>query len=167
VTSKCGGGSVNKCTNDIVKEKYEMYVKMLYHVCFLYLKNRQDSEDAVQETFYRLICHSKKFIDSVHEKRWLLCVAKNICKNILKEKNRQYISLDDSNISTTFDTTNLEIICSINSLKEKYRDVILLYYFEGYDINEIAAILGIGISTVKMRLSRAKNMLRIELEDSL
>ena len=128
-------------TKEIITEKYNLHGKMLYRICMVYLRNKQDAEDAVQDTFYQLMCHPQKFADSIHEKRWLICVAKNICRNMLKEKRRQDAVYDDSLLTADFDDTDIEIMSSVNSLKEKYRDVIMLIYFENYSVEEISSLL--------------------------
>lgn len=151
-------------TKEIISEKYNLYGKMLYRLCVVYLRNKQDAEDAVQDTFYQLMCHPKKFTDSVHEKRWLICVAKNICKNMLKKKHMQDVSYDDSLLTADFNDSDIEIMSSVNSLKEKYRDVIILFYFENYSVEEISGLLGVNVSAVKMRLKRARDILKVELE---
>ena len=152
-------------TKDTVSEKYKLYGKMLYRTCIVYLKNRYDAEDAVQETFYKLMLNSKNFTDPLYERKWLFCVTKNICKNMLKSKHRSQVTYDDTLAMSTENNTDNEILNLVNALKDKYRDVVLLYYFEGSDVNETAMTLGISVSAVKMRLKRARELLKIELEE--
>lgn len=158
---------MDKGVKEAISTKYLLYSKMIYQTCMIYLKNRQDAEDAVQETFYKLMLRSKSFFDLSHERRWLFCVAKNVCKNMLKAKRRSEVAYDDIYEKTVFNDADKEILDCVYSLKYKYRDVVMLYYFKENNVKEIASILGIGTSAVKMRLKRAREILKIEMEESL
>lgn len=74
---------------------YERHSKTVYRVCFAFMKNHADTEDAVQETFFRLIRKQPTFETPEHEKAWLIRTASNICKNELKHWRRKQTALDD------------------------------------------------------------------------
>ena len=75
---------VIKIPSDKTEEKLEMYADMLFRICFVMLKNENDAEDAVQNTFLKYINKAPEFESPEHEKAWLIVTARNECKNQLK-----------------------------------------------------------------------------------
>ena len=137
---------------------------MLFQITFSYLGNKYDCEDVLQEAFIKLCYHASEFLDEEHEKRWLIRVTINLCKNHLKSFwNRKKISING--LEEYFTTEEeIEIMSDIIALPEKYKSAILLHYISGYKIAEIAEILNITESAVKMRLKRGREKLKIELD---
>ena len=128
------------------------------------LCNEHDASDAVQETFIKYMEHKKEFHDPEHEKAWLLRVNINICKNMMR-----FYRLHPT---TGFDTINLsyqedkdyELMSALLRLRKQAKEVLILYFIEGYRNKEIAAILGISENAVKKRLERAKKELMKEYD---
>ena len=154
-----------------VEETINKYSDLLYKTSFLMLKNQQDSEDIVQETFIAYIKNNPEFNDEEHKKAWLLKVAQNKCKNLLKShKIRAYVPFDDveevipGEDEEIYKEDTVELL-EISNLSYKYKSVITLYYIENYSIEETARILDISVSAVKMRLKRGREKLRIEFKD--
>lgn len=138
----------------------ESYGNSLYRLCSVMTGNREDAQDAVQESFLRYIAKAPDFNDEEHEKAWLIRVAANICKDILRQrKHRSFVSLDEiRNLGSS--ENNAQILGMLISLEEKYRIVIHLHYVEGYKSREISAMLGITEAAVKKRLQRGRETLR-------
>lgn len=138
----------------------EEYGNSIYRLCTVMLQNREDALDAVQESFLRYMTKAPDFNDNEHEKAWLIKVATNICKDMLRwRKHTSFLSLDEiRNIGTGED--NAQILGMLVSLEEKYRIILHLYYVEGYKTDEISAMLGISSSSVRKRLQRGRDMLR-------
>ena len=136
------------------------YGNSIYRLCSVMTGNREDASDAVQECFLKYVEKAPEFNDSEHEKAWLIRVASNICKDILrKRKHQSFVSLDEiRNLSTSED--NAQILEMLVSLEDKYRIVIHLHYAEGYKAGEIASMLGITEAAVKKRLQRGREALR-------
>ena len=135
------------------------------------LKNQQDVEDVVQETFIAYIKNNPEFNDEEHKKAWLLKVAQNKCKNLLKShKIRAYVPFDDveevipGEEEELYKEDTVELL-EISNLSYKYKSVITLYYIENYSIEETARILDLSVSAVKMRLKRGREKLKIEFKD--
>ena len=135
------------------------------------LKNQQDSEDVVQETFIAYIKNNPELNDEEHKKAWLLKVAQNKCKNLLKShKIRAYVPFDDveevipGEDEEIYKEDTVELL-EISNLSYKYKSVITLYYIENYSIEETAKILDLSVSAVKMRLKRGREKLKIEFKD--
>ena len=87
-------------TDKEVEEIYKRNVDTVYRVCFMYMKNKHDTEDMVQNTFLKLISYNKEFINSNHEKAWLIVTATNLCKDFYKSKwsKRENIDGFENNI---------------------------------------------------------------------
>lgn len=136
------------------------YGNSLYRLCSVMTGNREDADDAVQESFLKYVEKAPDFNDSEHEKAWLIRVASNICKDILrKRKHQSFINLDEiRNFGICED--NAQILELLVSLEEKYRIVIHLHYVEGYKAREIASMLGVSESAVKKRLQRGREALK-------
>jgi len=146
--------------------KYEAYGRVLYRLCLVYLRSAEDAEDVMQEAFIKLLFHAPRFADAAHEKRWLLRVAVNACKNKLGTAYRRRTQpLDGADIPAGIAPEDSAVLDAVMALPEKYRAAIHLHYFEGYAVGEVAHMLGIGESAVKMRLSRGRALLRLELEE--
>lgn len=147
-------------------EKYQLYGEMIYRLSMVYLNSIMDSEDVMQEIFMKLLYKAPAFNDAEYEKRWVLRITINACKNKLNEswrKNRQSFNEEIYTLSTEEDYFIAETILALPS---KLKAPIHLYYFERYKVNEIAQIIGISSSAVKMRLKRGRDILKLELEDN-
>lgn len=152
-------------TREWIIEKYEQYKTMLFRISFSYLGNKTDCEDILQEVFIRLCYHAPDFNTKDDEKRWIIRVTINLCKNHLKcFWNRHKAYLEEADDYTVEQKEN--ILSDILRLPEKYKTVILLYYFSGYQVQEISGFLRISEGAVKMRLKRGRDLLKIELEEA-
>lgn len=140
---------------------YAAYGPMVYRLAMVYLGCSADAEDVTQEAFIRLLYHAPAFADAEHEKRWLLRVTVNLCRNQLKGFWRKRAVTLDLDIE---DPESLGVLETIVELPEKYKAPILLHYCEGYSVAEVGEILRLGQSAVKMRLKRGRELLKLELE---
>ena len=153
-------------TDKEIADIYERHKQTVYRVCYAYLKNAMDTEDAVQETFFRLIRKNPRFASQEHEKAWLIRTAVNICKDELKRKRRGDESIDDHpDLQSPETAESSGVLEAVLGLPERYRTVIYLYYYEGYDSAEIAGILKKPKSTVRNDLSDARKILKERLGD--
>ena len=133
-------------------------------VSLIMLKNESDAEDVVQETIIKYYQKSPVFVDSEHEKAWLIVTASNLCKDSLKKWWRKHEDLDDyANILPAADPKEDSAVEAVLNLPPKYKDVVYLYYYEGYSTAEIARHLKSPEATVRSRLSRARTILKDQL----
>ena len=146
-------------SSDYLEEIYKRNVDTVYRVCYIYLKNVQDTQDAVQETFIRLMEKDITFTSEEHEKYWLIRVSVNICKNMLSHWSRKNVEIEKADRVTVSKETD-EIIDEISKLPDKLKIVIYLHYYDGYTSEEIGKMLHITASAVRNRLQRAKTMLK-------
>lgn len=157
-------------TEQRIHEIYCRNIDMVYRICFLYLKNEQDAYDAAHETFIRLIQKNPEFADREHEKAWLIRVAVNYCKDMLKswwKRNWNGNGIpEEQKIFQMFpeETLDSPVLEAVLALPVRYKALIYLHYYEGYTVTEIGSILGQNPSTLRGRLARAKEILRKELE---
>ena len=109
---------------------YEMYVNDIYRLCFSFMKNHMDAEDAVQETFLKYY-HSEKTFDTLeHKKAWLIVTASNQCKDMLKHWWRQRKNIEDyKNVLDDNSTKTDEMLAIIIELPDKYKTSIYLLFY--------------------------------------
>ena len=148
---------VQKC--GCAREAVERYGDMLYRICLLTLRNSADAEDAVQETFIKYIQKSPEFNDGEHEKAWLITVATNKCRDMLRYRSRHQTESEELLLTYAIEKEESGILDALMELSEKYKTPLMLFYIDGYKIDEIAGIMGISVSAAKMRLSRGRKLL--------
>lgn len=144
------------------------YGDSLLRMCFLYLRDMRLAEDAVQDTFIKVYQHYVTFRGNSSEKTWIMRIAINVCKNYLRSswwKRIDYTAaLDQIPAAEAVQLEDDSLLVMIMSLPAKYREVILLYYYQELKIREIAVVLQLKESTVSVRLKRAREKLRIRWE---
>ncbi len=161
-----------KMNQDDFSRLYDLYANDVIRVCYFYLKDMQRAEDICQDTFIKLISSSTT-LEAGKEKSWLLKVAINRCKDYWKSSWFKRVTLGDD----SFDFTNLsiehdhddvkqELLSAISKLPPKFKETVLLHYYQGLGINEISNVLNISPGTVSSRLSRAREKLAISLRGS-
>lgn len=168
-----------------IEEIVRKYSNMLYKICIVMLCDEQDVQDAIQETFCRLIEKKPGFENEEHEKAWLIHVATNICRDMMRFKIRHpKVSIEAigsiESIKSMESTGTIEelsaylvaseyreTITELLKLPIKQRTVIYLHYVEEYQVKEIADILKITQYAVKKRLQRGREQLRILLKEEV
>lgn len=148
------------------KALFDLYSKALFNIGVRLLGNREDAADVTQETFIDAFMKLNQFEYKSTLGAWLKRIMVNKSVNCL---NRRKIHYDiDGDFPETIDENQdedlehmmIRLNTSLKELPEGCRVVFTLFYFEGYDHNEIASILNVSVSTSKSQLSRAKSMLR-------
>ncbi|MFG6370035.1 MAG: sigma-70 family RNA polymerase sigma factor [Lachnospiraceae bacterium] len=150
-----------------VQELATLYQRNLFAVAFNICKNAQDAEDIVQDTFVQYYTTRKEFESAQHIRAWLIRVAVNKAKNVTRTFwRRNKVSIEDYMETLIFETPEAEnLFETVMHLPEKYRIVIHLYYYEDYAVREIADILKLSESNVKIRLSRGRALLKEALKE--
>ena len=143
-----------------IKELVENYSTLIFRVSYCILGNRDDAEDAVQETLLRYLTKAPEFESEEHRKAWLIKVSANISKNMMLFRlRRETIDIDDvKNIG--IQENDYEIFELIMNLPAKYKIVLTLYYIEGYKSKEIAEIIDISEEAVRKRLQKGRELLK-------
>lgn len=149
---------------DISKKDIERvmddYGNILFRLCLIMLGNASDAEDAVQETLIKYLQKAQEFKDKEHEKAWLLKVASNKCRDMIRFRTR-HMTVDIESIKeVTKDSSDSGILEALMTLPEKFRIVLVLYYVEQCKTEEIADMIGKSASAVKMRLQKGCRLLK-------
>ena len=142
-----------------VEEIVCKYGNILFRLCLITVGNVSDAEDIVQETMVKYLLKSPKFENEEHEKAWLIKVATNKCRDILRYKKKHPMVDMEEIMEVTKDAADSEIMDALMTLPEKFRIVLILYYVEEYTVKEIAGFIGKSQSAVKMRLQKGRRML--------
>lgn len=138
----------------------DKYGNMLFRICLVILCNTNDAEDVVQDTFITYLTKSPTIHDSEHEKAWLITVATNRCKNLRRFNfMHKHIDINDLQLHCK-DEENYGLLEQLMKLPGKHKPVLLLYYVEGYKVDEISSVLNISTSAVKKRLQRGRELIR-------
>lgn len=152
-------------TDKEIAEIYERHRLTIYRVCFAFMKNPADTEDAVQDTFIRLIRKGPSFENVGHEKAWLIRTAGNLCKNSLRHwwRKREDLTLHQGQLANDSNPEIDETLSAVLGLPDRYKTAVYLYYYEGYNSVEISRILGRPPSTVRNHLHEARALLKKKL----
>ena len=147
------------------KDLYQEHFPAIYKIAFSYMKNSFDSEDAAHETFLRLMKNEKPFKDAEHVTAWLYTTVTNICRDMLRHKNRSDGNIEDFAFLAAEQKEPSGLREAIMALPDAYKTAVYLYYYEGYSTKEIAGLLGRPNETVKTWLKRARAQLKEQLGD--
>jgi RNA polymerase sigma factor, sigma-70 family len=144
------------------------YHTELLRMAFFYLKDTHLAEDAVQEAFIRAYKYQGQFKGNCSEKTWVTQITINVCKSFLKSSWSKNVGDEEALNSITVEDETVKIddtvILEVMKLPAKYKDVILLFYYQDLRIKEISSAFKIPERTVATRLSRAREMLNKKLK---
>lgn len=138
----------------------------ILRLAYSYLHNQSDAEDILQDTLLKYMQAAPAFEGEEHEKAWLLRVAANLSKNKIQyNKIREADKLEETLVAE--DRKDLSFVWNVvKRLPPKYREVIHLYYYEGYPTKEISAILKRKESSVRSDLKRGRERLKESLKEA-
>lgn len=141
-------------------ETVRKYAPIVHSACVMRLGNAYDADDCFQNTFLKLFTSSPEFNEEEHLKAWLLRVAINECRKYIRD-NRRTVPLDSvcEQAIPPPDDAN-DISWALMRLEPKYREVLYLYYAEGYNTEEIARILDKNHNTVRTIMRRGRDKLK-------
>lgn len=149
------------------EDAMEKYRDNVFAAAFSILKNPDDADDIVQETFLAYHREIKDFESEEHIRAWLLRVAINKAKNESRKLFRRAgVPLEEYMETLIFETPAAEnLFEEVMKLPSKYRIVLHLFYYEDYSVKDISAMLGASESNVKVRLNRGRKLLKGLLEE--
>ncbi len=154
---------------------YRQYCDGMYGVAMRILKNSNDAEDVVQESFIKAFQRIDQFKGEVTFGAWLKRIVVNGSIDFLKSKNQRTVELNERYLQITDEEdwhieegiSLEEVKKTIEELPDKYRYVVQLFLVEGYDHSEIAQILKITEAASRTRLLRGKTQLKESLKDKV
>ena len=137
------------------------YADAILRLSYTYLKNTQDAQDICQTVFVKLLAEPREFESAEHERAYVLRMAANACKDLLKSPwRRRTCGLDAVLEVPAPEAGDGTVLAAVNELPTHYRTVIYLFYYEGYQAAEIGKILGVPTATVHTRLARGRARLK-------
>ena len=146
-------------TKDQLEDYFKRYYALCYRVAFTQVK-------AHAEVFVKLLRYQPDFINSEHEKAWLIRVTMNLCKDWNKNKwNHATIGIEKvpeaekAHFHVPFVVED-ETLWAVLELPEKYKNCLYLFYYEDYSIKEIAELLEKPENTIKTNLRRGREALK-------
>lgn len=150
------------------------YRRSLLTRCFLYLRNRQDAEDAAQETELRVFCAIRKFRGDSSFRTWLFAIADRQCHDQARKRSRYLLSdhvrdlIEIHEDSLRYLVENKADSQLVSGVLERFprrdRDILMLRFYLDFSLQDISEYLGIGLSATKMRLYRALELFGTRLE---
>ena len=147
-------------------ENIDKYKEQLYIIAYAILKNETDTEDAVCNAILKAYEHLNELKNPQSFKSWMITITKNEALHI--KRKRLNLPGDDKveeMLSPVLDSYN-ELWDVVQNLKEEYRLVIVLFYYNNLSLKEISKVLNIPIGTVKSRLNRGRELLKTVLDEN-
>jgi len=165
---------IEECKSNNKRAQIELYRKYnqgMYNIAMRFLKNPDNADDIIQESFLSAFKNIYQFKAEVTFGAWLKKIVIHKCLNFLKKKELDVITLDESyafnlekedDDNWEFDNSIVldDVKTSIDKLPDKYKFVLMLYLIEGYDHEEISEILNISVVASRTQLMRGKIKLR-------
>ena len=154
------------------EEMVRTYSDMVYGVAMRYVRNKADADDVYSDVFYRYFNKERTFESEEHRKYWLLRVTVNCSKNVLAGRRYDEELSDDMFGDVSLSGTEaaqeelMDLRKALKNLREDYREVIELYYLNGFNTREIAGMLQRSENTVKSHLLRGRQKLKELLIES-
>lgn len=155
---------------------YSLYKNLLFRIAYDILNNVQDSEDAVQDAFFKIAENLDKIADedSPQTRNFAVVITRNICFNVLRKRKRytetdideENVCADSSAEDEALSRLGMETLeRALERLPEKYRDILYLTVYEEMSLHEAAKLLGITYENAKSRVKRARKKISVILEE--
>lgn len=155
--------------NEAIERMVKEWQLPLLRLCYIQLHDEVLAEDAVQETFIKAFRGWSQFRGQSSEKTWLTKIAINTCKDLLRGTWFRHIDrrvtpdmLPEAVLQPT--EIQLDLTLAVMNLPQRYREAIVLYYYQNMDTSEIGEVLGITQPSVSNRLKKGREILRKALE---
>lgn len=160
----------------LLTEWMDAYGNDILRLCYTYVHSWQTAEDLAQETFIKLYRHFTDFRGEAQIKTYIYAIAINVCKDYISSWRYKKVLISNTfqQVLKTKETTESKVVqqsekeqlvAKIEQLAPKYKDVLLLFYYADYSLQEISEVLDLPVNTVKTRLKRARGQLKDLLED--
>lgn len=143
---------------------FTTYKNMVFRLAISQTRNQTYAEDILGEVFLRLVKNIEKLHSEEHIKSWLIRTTINCSKTYLKKMSRECLSVPEDLPCFSEPEIN-DVYTAVSALREKYRTVIHLFYFEDMKIKDISRVMRQSESATKMQLKRGKEMLKTILRD--
>lgn len=159
-------------TEQILERLMREYGDSVFRMCFLYLKDYHLAEDATQETFIKAMRSYDSFLHNSKEKTWLIRIAINTCKNVMRTRWFRFPMIDiekqqhlDAHNSIDELIEKDSVSNAIMSLKRNDRELIILYYYQELSVKEISFIMNKKENAINQQLRRVRKKLKDYLKE--
>ncbi|MCT8978099.1 sigma-70 family RNA polymerase sigma factor [Clostridium sp. CX1] len=164
-----------------IEKLIDEYGNDVLRIAYIYLKDKYLAEDAFQEVFVKVYKNLNKFQGNSSVKTWILSITMNTCKDILRSSWLKRIVFNQDQKLFNCDTNILdnpdeevikqfeynELLKEVMKLPKKYKEVVILFYYEEVSTAEISKILCIPEGTVRSQLFRAREILKYNLDGKI
>ena len=166
----------------IFDNEFLPFIDSMYNFAFRLTFDEDDAKDLVQETYLKAFRFINSFQEGTNAKAWLFRILKNSFINDFRKKSKEPVKVDYQEVETYYNSDDVnrpitsdlrveslqdmigdEVSIALNCLAVDFRTVIILCDLEGFTYEEMAKILDIPIGTVRSRLHRARNLLKVKL----
>lgn len=166
--------------DEILEQLMEDYGNDVLRIAYLYLKDKYMAEDAFQEVFVKVYKNYSKFKNKSSIKTWIMSITMNTCRDMLKtswlKKVFMLKDIEDTSLKDTYKNVDDEVaeklqyeelLKEVMNLPIKYREIVILHYYEGLSTVDISTALKMPEGTVRSRLFRARTMLKSNMEGKI
>ena len=154
---------------ELIAEYVDKYKKNHYRLAYSYVRNVDDALDIVQESIYKAISSKGSLENPNYIKTWFYRIVVNTSLDFLRKRRKLDIVNEDVLSNLDFGKVDnyqdIDLQKALDNLPDKYRTVVILRYFEDLKIEEIAEVLNENVNTVKTRLYKSLENLRIKRSD--
>jgi RNA polymerase sigma-70 factor (ECF subfamily) len=159
----------NKYLEEQIAEYAVKHKENFYRLAYSYVKNADDALDIVQESVYKAISSMDSLKNPDYLKTWFYRIVVNTSLDFLRRQKRNVAVGEEILGSFDFGAVDsygdFDLQRALDNLPEKYRTIVVLRYFEDLKIDEIAEILNENVNTVKTRLYKSLEILRVKLSE--
>lgn len=159
---------MNRIAQQHFRSCFELYSKTVYAVAFSIMKNSADANDIMQDVFLKFYQNMDKLTDDAHIRPWLITVTVNTCRNTLRSGWFSKTTARDVSEEGTYNEDfgeKSDLFYAVMKLPEKERVPLHLFYYEGFSTAEIAGLLKMKESTVRVRIMRGREKLKKLLKE--
>lgn len=144
------------------------YKEPIYRLAYSYVRNTEDALDIVQESIYKGISSLESLKDINVLKTWFYRIVVNTSLDFIRKRKKEILIdeeyLFENELIDGGNFPNVDLERALEKLPYQYRTIIILRYFEDLKINEIAEVLNININTIKTRLYKGLELLKVEMD---
>lgn len=155
---------MKKVNEEVIHEMLLEHYDKYYRIAYGYVHNEPDALDIVQEGAYKAIFHSRKLKKPEYADTWICRIIMNEAIAFLRKNRRCQVGLEKCEMGTEQQYEDIDLRNAIEGLSPAEKTVVMLRYFEGMSLEQVAQTAGENLNTVKSRLYRALDKLKLSLD---
>ena len=155
----------NAANSALIEQQLLADYQKLYRLAYSYVHNESDALDIVQESAYKAMKHCHTLRNPQYAGTWLYRIVVNEAISFLRKHRTQDVTLQELDGEREDTYADMDLRQALDCLNPTDKTIVVLRYFEGLSLNEIAEIADENINTVKSRLYRALKKLKVSLTE--